>query len=302
MLQAIRELDYHPNAFAGSLNTQQTHIIGFITHDVFGDDLFISPYSAAILSGVMAELKAHEHYLLTYSQVIGEDVAALEKLLRSGRLDGVIVRLVQDPPATDQLLKTIAATKLPCVCIERPGEEQFGFKAVTYNDALGASTATRYLIEQGHRRIAHLRGDLRYGSAQARLHGYRQAIHDAGLPVDEQLIQGDTWDIADAATGTRHLLMLEEPPTAIFAASDNLAIAALDVLREHAYQVPRDMAVIAFDDILLAEQTSPPLTTVRIPLVELGRTAATLVLHVKEDAENGGSVTLPLDLIRRGTA
>ena len=115
VLQAIRELDYHPNAFARSLNTQQTHIIGFITHDVFGDDLFISPYSAAILSGVMAELKAHEHYLLTYSQVIGEDVAALEKLLRSGRLDGVIVRLVQDPPATDQLLKTIAATKLPCM-------------------------------------------------------------------------------------------------------------------------------------------------------------------------------------------
>ena len=205
VLQAIEALDYHPNAFARSLNTQQTHIIGFITNDVFGDDLFISPYSAGILSGVMAELKAHEHYLLTYSQVIGEDVSALEKLLRSGRLDGVIVRIIQDPPATDQLMETIAGTKLPCVCIERPSAERFGFRSVTYDDAIGAGTATRYLIAQGHRRIAHLQGDLRYGSAQARLQGYRQALHDAGLPIDEQLIQGATWDIADATARMRPL-------------------------------------------------------------------------------------------------
>ena len=302
VLRAIEELGYHPNAFARSLRSQRTHMIGFIAYDVFSLDLFVSPYSASILTGLMAELKDHEHYLLTYPQVVGEDVAPLDRLLRSGRLDGVVVRLIQDPPATDALVETLAATGVPCVCIERPCADRFGFKAVTYDDVLGADVATRYLIEQGHRRIAHLRGDLRYATAQARLRGYRQALRDAGLPVDEQLIQGDTWDTADATSGMRQLLALADPPTAIFAASDNLALAGLRVLREQGYRVPQDVAVIGFDDIPEAAQTAPPLTTVRIPLVELGRRAADLVLRLNAGEDEVTSEILPVELIRRGTA
>jgi LacI family transcriptional regulator len=122
------------------------------------------------------------------------------------------------------------------------------------------------------------------------------------LPVDGRLIQGDTWDSVGAATGVRQLLALEERPTAILAASDNLAIVALNVLRGQGYEVPRDLALIGFDDIQLAEQTSPPLTTVRIPLVELGRRAADLVMCLNADDADAESVTLPVELIRRATA
>ncbi|HSH78747.1 MAG TPA: LacI family DNA-binding transcriptional regulator [Herpetosiphonaceae bacterium] len=302
VLRAIEELGYHPNAFARSLRSQRTHTIGFIAYDVFSLDLFVSPYSAGILTGLMAELKDHEHYLLTYPQLVSEDLAPLDRLLRSGRLDGIVVRLIQDPPATDALMETIAAAGVPCVCIERPCSDRFGFKAVTYDDVVGAQVATRYLIEQGHRRIAHLRGDLHYATAQARLSGYHQALQDAGLPVDEQLIQGDTWDTADAASGTRQLLALADPPTAIFAASDNLALAGLRVLREQGYRVPQDVAVIGFDDIQEAAQLVPPLTTVRIPLMELGRRAGDLVLRLNAGEDEVASETLPVELIRRGTA
>jgi LacI family transcriptional regulator len=302
VLKAIEELGYHPNAFARSLRAQRTHMIGYIVNDVHALDVFVSPYSAGILTGLTARLKEQEHYLLVFPQFIGEDLSSLDRLLRSGRLDGVVVRLIQDPPVTDRLMEAIAASGVPCVCIERPGAPHFGFKAVTYDDALGAHTATRYLIEHGHRRIAHLRGDLRYVTAQARLAGYQQALREAGFPLDERLVRGDTWELAGAAAAARQLLALPEPPTAIFAASDNLALIALDVLREHGFQIPRDVAVVGFDDIQMAAQTSPALTTVRIPLIELGRRAADLVLGMDE-AENGAEiVTLPLELIRRDTA
>lgn len=302
VLKAIEELGYHPNAFAKSLRSQRTHTIAFIAYDLFPFDVFVSPYSAGILTGLTAELRTHENYLLIYPQVIGEDLAPLNRLLRSGRLDGVVVRLIQDPPVTDSLMEMIAATNVPCVCIERPCAERFPFKSVTYDDMLGATLATRYLIEQGHRRIAHLRGDLHYASAQARLQGYRQALSDAGIPLDQHLIQGDTWSSADAAAGTHQLLGLSEPPTAIFAASDDLALVALEILHQEGYEVPRDMAIIGFDDIQLAEQSWPPLTTVKIPLAELGRRAADLILRMSMGDEDIESVTVPVELIRRGTA
>ena len=199
-------------------------------------------------------------------------------------------------------MEVVAASEIPCVCIERPCASHFDIKSVTLDDALGARIATRYMLEQGHRGIAHLRGDLRYATAQARLDGYLQALDDFGVAVDEQLIQGGTWDKDEVVTSMQQLLALDDPPTAVFAANDNLAFSALDVLRAHEKLVPRDIAVVGFDDIPLARQATPPLTTVRVPLVELGRRAADLVLRLIEGDDGADSEAIPVELIRRGTA
>ena len=302
VLKAIEELDYHPNAFARGLRAQRTHTIGFVVNSYYPLEVFAAPYSSSILTGLAAELKDQDNYLQIYPMLLGEDLAPLIKLLRSRRLDGIVIRLIQDPPATDSLIEAVAATDVPCVCIERPAAARFNFKSVTYDDALGARIAVRYLFEQGHRRIGHLCGDLRYATAQARLEGYRQSVGDLGMVVDEQLIQGNTWDGAHAMVGIRHMLALADPPTAIFAANDNLAFAALNLLRAHQKLVPRDIAVVGFDDIPLARQVTPPLTTVRVPLLELGRRAADLVLRLIEGDDGAESETLPVELIRRGTA
>jgi LacI family transcriptional regulator len=226
-------------------------------------------------------------------------------LLRSQRVDGVVVRLAQEPPHTDTLLEAIAAASVPCVCIEQPGAERFGFSAITYDDRRGAYDATSYLIAQGHRRIGHIYGDLRYLTARLRLDGYRSALSDHGIHVDDELIAGGTWTAETARTGVAQLFSIARPPTAIFVASDDLAFIVIEELRKREYHIPADVSVIGFDDVELARQKDPPLTTVRIPLIEMGRRAADLVLdaiQAEHDDISMRAVVLPVELVRRGSA
>ncbi len=301
VLRAIKELDYHPNATARSLRAQQTQTIGFITHDLQATDIFVSTYIASILTGVITNLKSHNRYLMVYPQVIDETLGALERLLRSGRLDGVMVRLIQDAPITDSLMEMIASTGIPCVCIERPCAPRFNFSAVTYDDTAGARMATHHLIERGHRHIAHLSGDGRYASAQARLEGYRQALTEASIALDPRYVRGNDWNIAVVATSIHDLFELDTPPTAIFAASDDLALAALSVLRTRGLRVPEDVALVGFDDIAGARESTPPLTTLRIPLVELGVRAADLVRRLSDGDTTVASEIVPVELMIRAT-
>jgi LacI family transcriptional regulator len=303
VLRAIAELDYHPNALARSLSAQRTQTIGYIASDYYPMLVFTSPYSSRILTGLVSETKAQGYYLMVYPIGVDEELSQLQTLLRSGRLDGIVLRLVQKSPVTDPLLAMIASVGIPCVCIEQPGHPRFNFCSVTFDDGEGAYKATAYLIEQGHRRIAHLQGDLRYASARSRRDGYKQALADAGLAHDEALILGDTWEPSDASQATQRFLELDNPPTAIFAANDSFAFAAIEVIREHGLRVPDDLAVIGFDDISLAQEMTPALTSVRIPLVELGQRAASKVLHLIDDPEAGDceSETLAVELIQRGT-
>src|SRR6186713_2290680 len=127
VLAAIKELDYHPNAIARGLRSQRTHTIGFVASDYSALDVFVSPYSAGLLTGVAAELKQNGYYLLVHSLQIGEDLEPLGMLLRSGRLDGLVLRLVEPAPASDALLELIAAAGLPCVCLECAVDPRFGF-------------------------------------------------------------------------------------------------------------------------------------------------------------------------------
>jgi LacI family transcriptional regulator len=305
VIRAIRELDYHPNAMARGLRAQRTNTIGFVIDDYNSMDVFVSPYSAKILTGLTAQLKAHGYYLLLYPLDIGEDMGDFELLLRSGRLDGIVVRLVQDPPETDALLETIARTNVPCICIERPGAPRFGFGSVTYDDMHGAYEATNYLIAQGHRQIGHIAGDLRYSTGRARLAGYQRALATHGIAPDEALVYSDTWAPVVGRLGAAHLLGLATPPTAIFAASDTFAFNAIEELRTRGLRAPDDVAVIGFDDIEESAEHVPPLTTMRIPLMEIGRRAADLVLDAVESRHEdtaGRSEILPVELVRRASS
>jgi len=304
VLRAIDELGYRPNALGRNLRSQRTNTIGYIFSDYNPRSVFTSTYSATILAGIVEQVKARERYLMVYPVGVGESLAQLEQLLTSGLLDSVIVRLAQDPPDTNQLLTLINETGLPCVCVERPGDPQFNFPSVTYDDAGGAYTATRYLVAQGHRRIAHLRGDMHYPSARLRLQGYKKALTEAQLPIDESLIYGNAWTPKDAAEGVRYFLDNVDPPTAIFAANDDFAFVAIEILREKGYRIPSDIAVIGFDDILMAQEMTPALTSVRIPLLELGREVVNIVVRQTSNPEDRSAttLTLPVELIRRETA
>ncbi len=303
VLKAIEELSYHPNAAARGLRVRRTRTIGYVSYDYYPERAFVAPYNSGVMSGLTAALKERQHYMLPYPLQVGEDLASLTALLGSRRVDGMVVRLAEDPPVTDALLEAITASAIPCVCLERPGASRFGLSCITYDDEGGAYAATQHLIARGHRRIAHIQGDPRQQAARDRLAGYERALVEAGLPIDQRLIRGRTWMPADAVAAMRDLLQLREPPTAVFAANDQLAFSSIEALRAHGIRVPEDVAVVGFDDAPLAQDMLPPLTTVHIPFDDLGRLAADLILRLAYDGEAGPeTVTVPLQLIPRGTA
>jgi len=303
VLDAIQTLSYHPSAAARGLRLQQTHTIGFISYDYYPQDAFFAPYNAGVLTGLTTALLAKRHYILPFPIGIGADLRGLHELLHSGRVDGVVVRLSQEPPITDSLLDMMAAAGVPVVCIERAGAPRFGFSSVTYDDEGAAFAATAYLFSQGHRRIAHIQGDIRQVAARDRMIGYRRALTEAGLSLDDDLLQGGSWLPADAAAGMRRLLDLAEPPTAIFTANDYLALSIIEVLRAEGRRIPEDVAIIGFDDVPLSRVTVPPLTTVRIPFADLGQKAADLVLRlVQGNHDEPVAETVQLELVHRGTS
>jgi LacI family transcriptional regulator len=304
VLAAIKELDYHPNAIARGLRSQRTHTIGFVASDYSALDVFVSPYSAGVLTGVAAELKQNGYYLLVHALQIGEDLEPLGRLLRSGRLDGLVLRLVEPAPASDALLELIATAGLPCVCLECAVDPRFGFGSVLFDNSSGAHAATTYLLGRGHRRIGHLQGDPMYESTRARRAGYEAALRAAGQRIDSELIQGDSWDPTTIDTGVRRLIELTDPPTAFFAANDSLAFRAIEVLRMAGRRVPEDVAVVGFDDIPLAQEMMPPLTTVRIPLAEIGRRASARLRQIVTAGQSADSQAelITTALVLRGTA
>jgi LacI family transcriptional regulator len=299
VLRAIKELDYHPDSAARGLRGRRTHTIAFVTYDFLPNESFSSHYLGRMLTALTKELQAHGHYLLMFPLAIGDNPAPLRTMLKSGRVDGLALRFVQDSPHTDSLLETVHETGVPCVCIERPGAERFGFPAVTYDDAEGARLATRHLIELGHRRIAHIFGEMRYATAQARLESYKCALTAAGIQIYQDLIVGSPWNTRQANAETHRLLDLENPPTAIFAASDDMAIGAIHAARDRGLRLPDDLAVVGFDDIPLAEELTPLLTTVRVPLVAMGKRAAQLLTTKDRSPDSSDIEVLPVELIRR---
>jgi LacI family transcriptional regulator len=303
VLRAIQELGYQPNVMARGLRVQRTQTIGFVDSDYSPLDVFVSPYNAAILTGLAAELGLREYHLLVSPVLVGQELAQLQRMLRSGRLDGLVVRLVEDSAATAALLEMLHSTGIPCVCIERPADPRFPFSSVVIDDEAGAFAATAYLAELGHRRVAHLAGDHRYASALARQAGYRRALAEHDLPHDPALVVGHTWAPLAVDAALSALFALPEPPTAIFAASDNLAFRAVELARAAGRRIPDDLAVVGFDDIPLAQEMVPPLTTVQTPLREMGQLAGRRVLDLIDGRQPATTTELlPARLVRRGTA
>lgn len=299
--QAIEELDYHPNSAARGLRANRTHTIAFATHDFRPTESFFSTYLGVMLSAMTQELQDHGYYLLLFPLPIGDSHSALRQLLRERRVDGIAARFVTDPPATDSVLEVIRESRVPCVCVERPGDTRFGFPSVSYDDRAGARLAVEHFLSQGHTRIAHIHGDLRYSSAQRRLEAYLSTLQNHGISPDPKLIVGSPWSTRDANLATHSLLRLDQSPTAIFAASDELAIGAVQAIEHSGRNVPGDVAVIGFDDVSLSSEMTPRLSTVRLPLGEMGRRVAQML--TKPDAGEGPAdeVSLPVELLLRET-
>ena len=177
---------------------------------------------------------------------------------------------------SESLLNVPSTLPVVLLCSVSPGNE---LDSLTIDNCRGAKAMVKHLISLGHRRIAIVKGAPRNYDAAERLRGYRLALRDAGLKPERSLELEGGFTEAGGYAAALQILELEPRPTAIFAANDSMAIGALSALRESGVEVPKQMAVAGFDDIPLARYMDPPLSSVRVPICDLGARAVEILLH-----------------------
>lgn len=273
VMKAIKELKYQPNAQARGLSLRQAKVIGLIAPDLQG--VFYGP----IIMGIEQVLQNNDFNLIV-SRAQSKEYR-LAKMLKEKKVDGLII-------ATPRRIgeKGILALKkdnFPVVVIDGNVGEQVS--SVEIDSYQGAFQATEHLIKLGHTRIGVISSPSKFKESQERLLGYKNALKQNAIPFDQELIREGDYMLASGEREMDKLLALAPRPTAVFAFSDLMAIGAIHCLFKKGFSVPKDMAVIGFDDSFAAETFYPPLTTVRQPIMEMGVIAARKILAILSGEE-----------------
>ena len=287
----INDLGYQASLVAQSLRNHRTNVIGILVAD-------LEPFSTELLKGAADAIRGSGFELVIYSagghttERVGWERRYLSRL--SGTLiDGAVL---VTPTVVD------VNYGAPIVAID-PHTGQSGLPTIDSDNLRGGQLATAHLLGLGHRRIAMLTGrpDLEY--SRLREQGYRQAMAAAGAPVSEELVLVGGYDAQASAECTRTLLTSGEPPTAIFAANDVSAIAAIQAAVGLGLRVPGDLSVVGFDNIPESALCSPPLTTVNQPIRQMGERSIQLLLRLmRGDHIEATHITLQTDLVVRQSA
>ncbi|MET7968428.1 LacI family DNA-binding transcriptional regulator [Micromonospora sp. NPDC005305] len=260
-----------------------------------------SPWAVEIIRGV--EDVAHAAGIGTVVSAIHRRSSSARQWLnnlRTRSTQGVIfVTSTLEPPLQAELRRL----NIPVVIVDPVGVPPQEAHTIGATNWVGSLRATEYLLGLGHRRIGFVAGPPQLMCSRARLDGYRAALETAGLSVDEELIHpGNFYHEGGFAAGN-HLLRLPEPPTAIFAASDQMALGVYEAVRRRGLRVPDDVSVVGFDDLPEVRWCSPPLTTVRQPLAKMGLLAARTVLRLAQGERiESPRVELATQLVVRDSA
>jgi LacI family transcriptional regulator len=274
IMNAVDELDYRPNIFAQSLASGQSMTIGVLTQN------FGSPFYDGILRGILEGLEETDYWPLF---VDGRWQIRIERrainLLLDRQVDGIIALGGQFP---EEKLREIAMQK-PLIVVGRK-LESLSSQSIYVNNYQAAYRATSYLLERGHRDIAHITADMNYAAAVDdilnRYNGYKQALIDAGFEPDRRLVIEGNLQQQSGALAVEMLLSRGRAFSAIFAANDQMAFGARLALYRRGIRVPEEVSLVGFDDESSAAFMIPPLTTFRQPAIEIGQAAAQAILDL----------------------
>jgi len=291
--RAIEELDFRPNVGARILRRadRRTASIGLLLEDI------VNPFSAAVQRAV--EDAATPRGVVVYSASLDEDPVrerALAKLFFARHVDGLVLA----PAGDDQsYLAGELRSGTAIVCVDRQAHNLPVDSVLTTNE-IGAAEAVRHLIAAGHRRIAYLGDRPTIATARQRFDGYRAALVAAGLPLDPALVAHDLRDVSAADGAVTGLLGRDDPPSAVFTAQNLVTIGAVRALRRLGRE--HTVALVGFDDILLADLLSPGITVVAQDVAEIGRIVADrLFARIGGDDRPPEVRLVPTRLIRRGS-
>jgi LacI family transcriptional regulator len=292
VMRAVRDQRFSTNRSARALSGGRTGLVG-VTLPVIE-----AAYFASILAGAAEALHEQDmHVVLSPTLHLHDRAVTLLDRLIHGTTDGAILML---PEETNEELKALRRIGYPYVVVDPRDPLDEGVPAVSAANALGGRAATEHLLALGHRRIAAITGVPEWMASTERVTGFRAALASAGVLPAPGLVVDSDWSIDGGEAAAASLLALPEPPTAIFAFNDNMAVGVLRAARALGLRVPEDLSVVGFDDSEQAAIVTPGLTTVRQPLAEMGRMAVSLLMRQLENRRGEGlSVELQTRLVVR---
>jgi LacI family transcriptional regulator len=273
----MEELNYRPNMFAKGMRTNRSYSIGILFPDL-SNPFFAEWYSVVDrISGTMGYL----NYICITDPLGKTEMKRIDDLLARS-IDGIIYFSYQKLPEVLDKLRSISH-HTPVICCDGMmiGED---LSYVCADGRKGTYEATRYLIKNGRKRIAYINGSDAYQVGHNRYEGFLQAIHEACLPCDESLVFSGNFQMADGFEAASYFMQQPNPPDAIMAVTDNMALGVLNYLEKHGITVPAQVAVVGFDNLNLSANTRPPLTTIEIPIEQLAANAIeALISQIEND-------------------
>lgn len=291
--KAVQKLKYRPNRIARGLKRGKTDSLGLVVPDI------ANPFYGALASHVEAEAEAAGLSLTLYSSRnrLEREILLLDQqasrpvdgliFLTNHSGNGLLSRRINLQDRIVLLDEDVPSTVAPKVFVDN---ERGGYEA------------TRYLIEMGHERIAHVTGPKDLFSVRARYVGYKRALRQAGFELNQSLILFGTYTPECGRAAVDRLFAENLAPTAIFASSDYIIVGILEALRDRNVTVPAEISVIGFDDLIFTQLLRPPVTTVRQPIAELARVGVSKLLDCIKGIDHRGEVVrLPVQLVKRAS-
>ncbi|SFV17376.1 LacI family DNA-binding transcriptional regulator [Pseudoduganella namucuonensis] len=292
VVAAAEELGYTPNLSAKMMKGSRTNVVGVLLNDLN------SSVINAVVGAISTAVRKAGMDMIIYNAVedLGSPGSKGANRMLQGLCDGLLLVM---PKVREGHIEALERSKLPIVLINYCRTET-SLPVVRGDNYFGAREAVRHLVALGHRRIAFITGSAYSGQSGERQRGYNDALNEAGIAPDAQLVvQGDFGQLSGFEAGQK-LLGLGQPPTAIFAANDEMAFGVMDAARANGKRIPQDVSIIGFDDIPAAAHVHPPLTTIRQPLQQISDMAVQeLLRRIAASPEQRSRTDFPSELVIR---
>ena len=293
VLEAVGELGYSlPPKKRFSKNTIAV-ILPIVTSSFFSN----------VLNGIEGAISPDDNLLLFYNSNYNfEKEKVCLQTLKKQNLAGVILDSVCPLEQEDEYLKVLNKEfidkGIPIVMLER-NRQMLNLHSVYINNFQGAYRATQHLIEKRHKRIAHITGNEKMLHSQERLEGYKKALEDYGLVYDSELVYRGDFTPYSGYIALKELLKLGRNFTALFSANDQMAIGAMKALKNSGFHIPKDVAIVGFDDLSVSSLIEPALTTIHVPTYQMGRVAAKIILDCTKGKSSAQNNELETNLVIR---
>jgi LacI family transcriptional regulator len=298
VIDSAKQLNYHPNASGRRLASGKSKMIGLVRLQSI-EQVFNDAFLLQVFVGIeQAASQWGFHVLLKHLDPEKSD--GYSQLITENHVDGIIL---SGPLQNDPELIQLHEEGVPIILLGQMANTNIPF--VDVNAEFGSKMAVDHFIACGHKRIAMItNAKMEYSSAQQRKSGYLTAIKNAKIMMDESLIKEGDFTPASGYDAMKELLSLPTNPTAVFVASDVVAIGAIQAIKQAGLRIPQDIEVIGFDDIPMAEFYDPPLSTVRLPAFDLGRVAGDQLIKMilKNDTGQAGVLLETALILRESTS